>query len=125
MQGVLIRKGTVIIVPANSTNTSIEFWGDDAKEFNPDRWLSNGKADKTGGAVNNYGFMTFIHGPRSCIGKDFARSELMCLLAAWYGMLEFEPESLEMVRDIEKNIYGWVTLRPKHGMPMRIREVMN
>ncbi|PNS14191.1 Cytochrome P450 94C1 [Sphaceloma murrayae] len=88
-----IPKGTTIIICPWATNNSFEQWGGDARTFDPERWLKDGQANK-GGAESNYSFLTFLHGPRSCIGEKFARAEFACLLAAWIGRFEcaFETE---------------------------------
>ena len=82
-----IPKGTTIFISPWATNANKEFWSEDAADFNPDRWLGEGKAN-TGGIESNYAFLTFLHGPRSCIGQGFAKGEFACLLAAWIGTLE-------------------------------------
>ena len=81
--GHYIPKNTTIFIPPWAVNTSKSLWGQGATQFKPDRWLSEGKAN--GGAESNYSNLTFLHGPRSCIGQGFARGELACLLAAWAG----------------------------------------
>ena len=83
LAGLFIPKNTTIFLPPWAVNTSKELWGDDATEFKPDRWLGEGKAN--GGAESNYSNLTFLHGPRSCIGQSFAKGELACLVAAWAG----------------------------------------
>lgn len=78
-----IPKGTVINLAAEVTNRDPNFWGPDAEEFKVERWLtSNGTANNNGGASSNYAYLTFLHGPRSCIGEKFARGELACIVAA-------------------------------------------
>ncbi|KAK0103126.1 hypothetical protein ONS96_005734 [Cadophora gregata f. sp. sojae] len=114
-----IPKGTHIIIAAWAINASKEYWGDDALEFNPERWMGEGNA-KSGGVKNNFAILTFLHGPRSCIGRDFARSELLCLAAAWFGSFECELER----EGLETDMIGWVTLRPGHGLPVRLKEVV-
>jgi cytochrome P450 len=124
IQGVLVRKGTRLILPAWGVNRYRGYWGPDADEFRPERWLAGGssgapraddlddpldevkaaaKATKPagGGASSPYANLTFLHGPRSCMGQSFARGELACLLAAWVGRFEFT------LRD-EGDI-GWTT----------------
>lgn len=55
-------------------------------DFKPKRWLNaDGSANNHGGASSNFAFLTFLHGPRACIGQTFARAEFTCLLAAWVG----------------------------------------
>ncbi|KAH7383505.1 cytochrome P450 [Cadophora sp. MPI-SDFR-AT-0126] len=114
-----VPKGTHIVIAAWAINASKEYWGEDALEFNPERWMRDGTA-KSGGATNNFANLTFLHGPRSCIGKDFSKSELLCLVAAWFGSFECELES----PGLEKDMIGWVTLRPGHGLPVRFKEVV-
>jgi cytochrome P450 len=110
-------KTTVIICPW-AVNTSRHLWGDDAREFNPERWLGAGRAN-TGGAESNYAITTFLHGPRSCIGKDFAKAEFACLVAALVGRWEFGLEDEEWKLEIA----GGITARPKGGLRIRVRDV--
>lgn len=84
-----IPKGTTIIVCPSAINKSKEFWGEDADVFNPDRWDKEGGA---GGATTNFAMLTFLAGPRSCIGQKFAVEEFRCMVAALVGM--FGPLNL-------------------------------
>lgn len=114
-----VPKGTLIVLCPWATNTSYEFWGDDATEFRPERWLTkDGNAGSKGGAESNYSFLTFLHGPRSCIGERFSRSEFACLLAACMGRFEWELET----PGAQPPVAGMVTPRPKDGMRVRVRE---
>ena len=81
--GQYVPKGTKIILAPWAVNISSSLWGADAIKFDPDRWLGPGKAN-SGGAESNYSFLTFLHGPRSCIGQSFAKSEF-----AWYVFVIF------------------------------------
>ncbi|KAL8694181.1 MAG: hypothetical protein Q9218_001124 [Villophora microphyllina] len=103
--GTLIPKGTTIILAPWAINTSIALWGDDAHLFKPERWLKGCRfttsssprmsasefnahkpwveSQQSEKPKASHAFMTFLHGPRSCIGQSFARAELMCLIAAW------------------------------------------
>ncbi|KIE03058.1 cytochrome P450 78A3, partial [Metarhizium majus ARSEF 297] len=125
VQGYPIPKGSVILLSPWATNVDQNLWGGDALEFKPERWLANDAMDtksaSSGGASSVYAFLTFLHGPRSCIGASFAKSEFACLLAAWVGRFEFDLVNDEM-RDKEKLVvrYG-VTARPKGGLPVRAR----
>ncbi|KAK8157967.1 cytochrome P450 78A3 [Phyllosticta citrichinensis] len=115
-----IPKGTTVIVPILAINTNPKFWGEDADEFNPDRWLAPGCAN-TGGAESNYALETFIHGPRSCIGSSFAKAELACILAAWAGT--FEMEFADPATPDKVEIQSGVTARPKGGMSVKLKAV--
>ena len=115
IQGTLIPKGTVIILCPFAVNMSSSLWGPDSPVFNPERWLGN----NNGGAESNYSNLTFLHGPRSCIGQAFAKAELACLLAAVVGRFEFVPEDPEA----EVKLQGIFTHKPKDGVPVKIRIV--
>lgn len=116
--GQFVPAGTKIIIAASAINRSKTLWGPDAAEFNPDRWTGPGRANN-GGAESNYSFMTFLHGPRSCIGQAFARAEFACLLAGLVGRFEMELEE----PDREIDVATGITMRIKGGLRVRMREV--
>lgn len=118
--GFTLPKGTNVLLAPWAINRSEFFWGKDAAAFQPQRWINaDGTGNNTGGAPSNYALMTFLHGPRSCIGQGFARSELKCLLAAVVGRYEFE-----LTKDKETYFpAGLVTSKPNGGMWIRVREV--
>ena len=108
LRGHFIPKGTTIFISPWATNANKDFWGDDAADFNPDRWLGEGKANSAG-IESNYAFLTFLHGPRSCIGQSFAKGEFACLLAAWAGALETRFADADYVVTVRNGL----TPRPK------------
>lgn len=114
-----VPKGTRIAIPIWNINRSEAFWGKDAKAFKPERWINadNGKPNNHGGCQNNYGFMTYLHGPRSCIGQGLARAELKALVAAWLYCFEFElvDPAYEAVAA------GIVTVKPKDGLKLKMK----
>lgn len=125
-----VPKGTRISLSPFATNVDPKLWGSDAGDFNPDRWMSTGglsdesnKNAATGGAENNYSFMTFLHGPRSCIGSSFAKAEFACLLAAWVGRFEFELVNKEEMDINTIEIRGGVTAKPANGLHVRTKVV--
>ena len=110
-----IPKGTMVIVAPWAVNHSKELWGPDADVFEPQRWLGEGRAN-TGGADSNFANLTFLHGPRSCIGERFAKGEFAVLLASWIGAFEMEFEDKDLVLDIA----GGITAKPKGGLRVRL-----
>lgn len=114
IRGILIPKGTVIILSPYAVNMSSSLWGPDAQAFNPERWLGH----DNGGAESNYSFLTFLHGPRSCIGQAFAKAEFACLLAAVVGRFEFVPEDPEAEVKLQAG-----TSKPDGGVPVKIRVI--
>jgi cytochrome P450 len=111
-----IPANTTIILSPWAVNVSKDLWGPDADTFNPDRWLKPGQAN-SGGAESNYSFLSFLHGPRSCIGKDFAKGEFACLLATWVGRFDMAFADKDFVLSIQ----GGVTTKPKGGLKIRMK----
>lgn len=115
-----IPANTTIIIAPWAVNRSPELWGPDTHEFKPERWLNeDGTFNGNGGADSNYSFLTFLHGPRSCIGQRFALAEFACLLAAWVGRFEMEFADKSFALDIA----GGVTAKPRGGLKVRARVV--
>jgi cytochrome P450 len=116
-----VPRGTGVQLVPWATNRNPQFWGPDADKFKPDRWIDSetGKPNNTGGSSSNYNTLTFLHGPRSCIGKDFAKAELRCLVAAF--VVAFE---MELADPKEVCIpHGVITTKPKNGMNLRLKVV--
>ncbi|KAK3388707.1 cytochrome P450 [Sordaria brevicollis] len=126
-----IKKGTEIMMSPWIVNRYTDNWGNNSTEFRPERWIDQEgthiaedgteqptmKPNNTGGVASNYAQMTFIHGPRSCIGQGFAKAELRCLLAAF--VLTFEWELGMDEKDIMPD--GVITIKPNNGMYLTLR----
>jgi cytochrome P450 len=127
IQGYPIPKGTTVLLSPWATNVDQNLWGSDALEFKPERWLAKDAADtksaSSGGASSVYAFLTFLHGPRSCIGASFAKSEFACLLAAWVGRFEFDLVNSESKDKSKLAIRHGVTARPSGGLLVKARVI--
>ncbi|KAJ5941769.1 cytochrome P450 monooxygenase [Penicillium verrucosum] len=113
-----IPKGTTIVLAPEVINKLEGLWGPDAAEFNPDRFMGPGMAN-TGGATSNYALLTFLHGPRRCIGHGFAKGELACLLAATVGRFKFELK----YPDAKLEVREGATHAPKDGVLAKFTSV--
>ncbi|PSN63555.1 cytochrome P450 [Corynespora cassiicola Philippines] len=120
--GHFVPKGTIMFVVPWATNRDPNLWGADADVFRPERWIDaeTGRATMNGGADSNYSFLTFLHGPRSCIGERFARAELRALVASLIGSFEVEmADPNEVVQ-----VGGTITSKPINGMRVRLNPVV-
>jgi len=79
----LIPKGTLVVIPVNVLQTDPEIWGDDAHLFRPSRWFDS-RNDLRG-----QGLLAFSMGPRSCIGRTFAMTEIKCLMVVLLQRFSF------------------------------------
>ncbi|TKY89740.1 hypothetical protein EX895_001527 [Sporisorium graminicola] len=85
---VQIPKGLEFIVPMQVINFDTDIWGPDAAEFNPQRWRNPTTFARQSGLPMH--LMTFISGPRGCIGNRFALAEFKAMLAHLVGNFHFE-----------------------------------
>lgn len=83
-----IRKDQTIFISIVALNRSKKLWGNDAAEFNPDRWLNGSVDTSLPGLWGN--MMTFFGGARSCIGYRFALVEIKALLFTLVRAFEFD-----------------------------------
>ncbi|EJU01812.1 cytochrome P450 [Dacryopinax primogenitus] len=87
---VRVQAGDFVGVEIMAMNRSKELWGDDAKEFKPERWEKDlqGASEIPGIYAHT---LTFIGGPRACIGYRFSVIETKALLFVLLREFEFLP----------------------------------
>lgn len=118
--GQYIPQGTTMMIPPWAVNGNTELWGPEAAEFKPERWQRNTSGLSSNETMStNYQFLTFLHGPRSCIGQSFAMGEFQCLVAAWVRAFETELQDPGFVPVIK----GGITAKPKDGLHVRVKLV--
>ncbi|TYJ53844.1 hypothetical protein B9479_005531 [Cryptococcus floricola] len=84
-----IDERSFIFFPLRAINTSTTFWGPDAETFDPSRFL-DGRTENLAKLPGVYGnMMTFLAGPRNCIGYRFAVLQMKVMLFALLRGLEF------------------------------------
>ncbi|KAJ8090527.1 hypothetical protein PM082_002415 [Marasmius tenuissimus] len=114
----VIPKGTTIAIPVNVVHSDPSVFGDDADVFRPDRWSERQKK----GIRNEREIFAFSEGPRTCIGKMFALTEIKVLLVTL-----FRQFSVSCSRDIEP--FQSFVVRPRvkgearSSLPLVVRKV--
>ncbi|KAF9002256.1 cytochrome P450 [Cyathus striatus] len=95
---VFVPKGTHIFISILSANRSPEIWGEDAREWKPQRWLSplpgSLKEAHIPGVYSH--MMTFIGGVRACIGFRFSQLEMKVVLVMLLKSFKFSPSDKEI-----------------------------
>lgn len=122
-----IRKGQSILVPIALVNRDKLIWGEDSTEFKPERWANiPDAAASVPGVWSN--LMTFIGGPRACIGYRFSLVEMKVLLFTLVRAFEFDlAVSAKDIGTKPTDIQRPVLLTdPNHSnqMPLLVRPVL-
>lgn len=112
--GMPIKKGEQVWMNQWSVHRDARFYPN-PQRFDPDRWL--GDMQKR---LPRYAYFPFGGGPRLCIGNAFAMMEAVLLLATFARSYR-----LTLVPGHPIEALTAVTLRPKHGVKVRLhrREV--
>lgn len=77
---IVMPKGHELFIPLNVIQLSKDLWGEDAQDFNPDRW-DNLPKSVIDAKLPPGQLFAFLAGPRSCVGKQTAILETLVLLA--------------------------------------------
>nr|AMZ03400.1 cytochrome P450 CYP96A70 [Plectranthus barbatus] len=87
-------------------------WGEDAKEFKPERWISERQRTRY---EPSYKFLAFNAGPRTCLGKEVAFTQLKSVAAAMIHNYE-----VELVKGHIVSPNMSVILYMNHGLKVRV-----
>ncbi|KAJ7174605.1 cytochrome P450 [Mycena filopes] len=94
VDSIIVRKGTLVTVPIRCMNQSEVFWGPASREFRPERWFTLGQAGEERLRAQEIGghrhIVTFLDGPRTCLGKGFALAEFKAVLSVLIKNFSFE-----------------------------------
>ncbi|KAI6021237.1 cytochrome P450 [Pisolithus marmoratus] len=91
VNSISIARGTQIGIPVSCVNRSTEVWGADAKVFRPERWLEEDGIPRKAQDIQAYRHMlTFVDGPRTCLGKGFAVAEFKAVMSVLVKNFVFE-----------------------------------
>ena len=112
LRGYRIPKGTNVFILQWLTHRDPRFFPEPLR-FDPERWRSD---PVRSGLMPRFAYFPFGGGPRVCIGAGFAMMEATLLLATIAQRYRFE-----LLPDPPVVPFFSVTLRPRHGIPARIK----
>ncbi|EXC25396.1 Cytochrome P450 704C1 [Morus notabilis] len=84
--GFRVKKGDEVFYVSYAMGRMPYIWGEDAKDFRPERWLNNGVFQPQ----SPFKFVAFHAGPRICLGKDFAYRQMKIVSTALLRFYRFK-----------------------------------
>jgi cytochrome P450 len=110
LAGQTCEAGTLVWIPIYALHRHKLYWRD-PNVFDPDRFAPAAGLDK-----QRFTYMPFGAGARICIGAAFTYVTTVTILATLLRKVHFEPDPAHPVR-----LVMGVSLRPRGGMPMKLR----
>jgi cytochrome P450 len=105
-----LPRGSIVLISAYAVHHRPEIWPD-PERFDPARFEPAAEE-----ARHRQAYLAFSGGPRTCIGNHFALMEGPIVLATILGRLDLELTSQAAIEPDTS-----ATLRPKGGVPMRVK----
>ena len=112
--GYPVPAGTQVFMFQWATHRDARFF-DQPLEFNPERWTAAFESQ-----LPKYAYLPFGAGPRVCIGASFAMMEMILVLATIGQRFR-----LQLVPDHPVEVYPAMSLRPKDGVKVILRNRLN
>ncbi|KAG6691003.1 hypothetical protein I3842_10G042400 [Carya illinoinensis] len=84
--GTFVKKGWIVAYHTYAMGRMEGIWEKNCREFLPERWLENGVCRQ----VSPYKFLVFHAGPRICLGKELAYTQMKSIAASMIERFEIE-----------------------------------
>ncbi|KAK1219541.1 hypothetical protein PQX77_017729 [Marasmius sp. AFHP31] len=135
---VTVPAGTTLFVGIAGANRLESVWGPDAKEWKPERWLSN-ETTKTTDSTRLPGIyagtLSFLGGGRSCVGYKFALIEMKIILATLLLKLRFSRTDDDIVWNLSQiiapsvrrsvEVEGQQVVQEAKGLPLVVESIVD
>ncbi len=124
-----VAKGTWIMVNFYALHNDTNNWGEDAREYKPERWLqtTNSITLNSPAAFAGIGFQAdstifapFSSGVRNCIGMNMALWEIRAVFSRLVSRYHFELADADLL-DEKKALLTDVTMKPLNQLPVYVK----
>ncbi|XP_047339758.1 cytochrome P450 86A2-like [Impatiens glandulifera] len=112
--GERVMPNTKIVLSFYSMGRMESIWGKDFMEFKPERWISDSNRNRNL-HVPSFKFPAFNAGPRTCLGKEMAFTQMK--IVASVILLRYE---IQVMEDHPVMPASSIILHMKHGLKVRI-----
>ncbi|KAL5987116.1 hypothetical protein ACLOJK_041112 [Asimina triloba] len=112
--GHMVRSNTKIFLSLFAMGRMESIWGEDCSEFKPERWISEQGKLKHHPAFK---FTAFNAGPRLCLGKDIAFTQMKVVATALLYNFHVEVVASHPVKPMSS-----IILHAKDGLMVKIRK---
>uniref|UniRef100_A0A0G4HIX2 Cytochrome P450 n=1 Tax=Chromera velia CCMP2878 TaxID=1169474 RepID=A0A0G4HIX2_9ALVE len=109
--GTFIPQGSITVVCAHTMGHLKSVWGEDAKEFRPERWMEMKSFPSSAKHV------AFQAGPRECLGRHMAMLEMACAMSHLLEAFDFEP-AMDLKECVPRS---GLTLAMKNGLHVKVQ----
>ncbi|CAN6235525.1 unnamed protein product [Urochloa humidicola] len=114
IDGYAIPAGVQVLINAWAIGRDARYWGEDAEEFVPERFMDGGSAAHVSFSLkgSDFQFLTFRSERRMCAGMNFAVATVEVMLANLVHRFDWELPPGKESRDIDMSqVFGLVVRR--------------
>ncbi|KAJ7260302.1 cytochrome P450 [Mycena haematopus] len=117
-----VQKGQVVLVAIASYQRLQSRWGEDVHQFRPSRWIDGTVVQ--GQAVGPYAnLLSFLGGPRVCLGWRFAILEMQVFFSELVGAFSFSVPEDDCLRTRYANMLIVTTPNGEKAAPLHITRI--
>ncbi|RCV34374.1 hypothetical protein SETIT_7G155000v2 [Setaria italica] len=112
IDGYTIPAGVQVLINTWAIGRDARFWGDDAEEFIPERFIGDASAAHVSFKGNDFQFLPFGSGRRMCAGMNFGMAAVELMLANFVYCFDWELPPGKQGHDIDMaEVFGLVVKR--------------
>ncbi|MCG8317358.1 MAG: cytochrome P450 [Pseudomonadales bacterium] len=115
----IIPGGTAVLPNIYATHRRKDIYGDDALQFNPERWLTKNGGNRS---FKPHEFMPFGGGRRACVGMSQAKQQLRIIFSEFARRVDFTSE-FQGTNSLPKSRLIGGQVEPQLGVPIKVAHI--